>query len=87
MAYLTSLNRGRREWVPKFVETIDPEACIGCSRCYKICGHDVLAAKEADEEESARLFIVVANPENCIGCGACGRVCRNDAFSFQPLEA
>jgi len=87
VAYITGLTRGRKEWTPKFVKSIDDELCIGCGRCFKICAHDVLAPKEVDEEESAKMFITVANAENCIGCEACGRTCKKEAFTFETLVA
>jgi NAD-dependent dihydropyrimidine dehydrogenase PreA subunit len=51
----------------------------------KICAHGVLAPKEVDEEESAKMFAAVIRPENCIGCEACGRTCNKKAFSFEPM--
>ena len=75
MAYITGITRGRQEWTPRFVKTVDDNKCIGCGRCMKICAHEVLAPKEVD----------VKNPDNCIGCEACGRTCSKKAFSFEPL--
>ena len=86
MAYITGLTRGRQEWTPQYVKSVDDSRCIGCGRCMKICAHDVLAPKEVDEEESAKMFCAVANADNCIGCGACGRTCNKKAFSFEPLH-
>jgi len=87
MSFVTGMTRGKREWVPKFVKSIDGQKCIGCGRCMKICAHGVLAPKEVDEEESAKLFASVRDPDNCIGCEACGRTCSKKAFSFEPLPA
>jgi len=87
MPYITGLTRGKQEWVPQFVKSIDDEVCIGCGRCFKICAHDVLAPREVDEDESAKMFMKVVNPENCIGCQACGRTCSKKAFAFEPLLA
>jgi len=85
VAYITGLTRGKKEWIPKFVKSIDDEKCIGCGRCIKICAHGVLAPAEVDEEESAKMFASVARPEECIGCEACGRTCSKKAFAFEPL--
>lgn len=87
MAYITGLTRGKTEWTPMFVKGVDDNKCIGCGRCMKICAHDVLAPKEVDEEESAKMFASVKHPDNCIGCQACGRTCTKKAFSFEPLMA
>jgi len=27
---------------PQFVQAINQQACIGCGRCFKVCGRDVL---------------------------------------------
>ncbi len=87
MPYVTGLTRGRTEWTPQYVKAVDDNKCIGCGRCMKICAHAVLAPKEVDEEESAKMFASVKNPENCIGCEACGRTCSKKAFSFEPMMA
>lgn len=87
MSFITGLTRGKKEWTPKFVRSIDKELCIGCGRCIKICAHDVLAPAEVDEEESAKMFAVVQNADDCIGCEACGRTCKKEAFSFEPVAA
>ena len=87
MAFITGLTRGKREWTPRFVRSIDAELCIGCGRCIKICAHGVLAPAEGDEEESAKMFAAVENADDCIGCEACGRTCKKGAFAFEPLAA
>ena len=87
MAYITGLTRNKQEWTPKFVKSVDDGKCIGCGRCMKICAHGVLAPKEVDEEESAKMYASIANGDNCIGCEACGRTCTKKAFTFQPLLA
>jgi Nif-specific ferredoxin III len=87
MAHIVGLTRGKREWTPKFVKAVDEQLCIGCGRCIKICAHGVLAPKEVDEEESAKMFAAVANADDCIGCEACGRTCKKGAFAFEPVLA
>jgi Nif-specific ferredoxin III len=87
MAYITGTTRGKKKYTPRFVKAVDDEKCIGCGRCMKICARGVLAPKEVDEEDSAKMFAAVANPDDCIGCEACGRTCKKDAFSFEPVLA
>lgn len=74
--------RGGKEWTPEFIEKIDYNKCIGCGRCYKVCGRDVLELIEKpfegeDEygDNMGNMVMTVKNPENCIGCSACSRVC------------
>jgi len=31
MAYITGITRGRQEWTPRFVKTVDDNKCIGCA--------------------------------------------------------
>lgn len=74
--------RGGGTWVPEFIESIDVEKCIGCGRCFKVCGRGVLEPIEKpfegeDEygDDMGNKVMSVANPGECIGCGACQRVC------------
>ena len=39
-----------RSWTPKFVKSIDQEKCIGCGRCFKVCGREVLQLAGVSEE-------------------------------------
>jgi ferredoxin len=32
-----ALTRDGTPWEPMFLEAIDPESCIGCGRCFKVC--------------------------------------------------
>jgi Nif-specific ferredoxin III len=31
-----------RSWTPRFVQGINQEKCIGCGRCFRVCGREVL---------------------------------------------
>lgn len=42
MDRIVSYTRGGKSWTHKFIESIDFERCIGCGRCYKVCGRGVL---------------------------------------------
>ncbi|HHN66397.1 MAG TPA: ferredoxin III, nif-specific [Nitrospirae bacterium] len=82
MDRIVSYTRGGKSWTPKFIESIDSERCIGCGRCYKVCGRGVLELIdkpfEGEDEygdDMGNKVMSVANPDDCIGCGACGRVC------------
>ncbi len=80
-----ALNRGGRPWEPMFIQAIDEHNCIGCGRCFKVCGFDVLTLKGVTEdgdiveldsdEEIEKKVMTIANGENCVGCKACARVC------------
>jgi len=87
----TGLTRSGAEWTPNFLDAIDYEACIGCGRCYKVCGRGVLAPierpyevddDEDEDEELVTTVMSVADPGACIGCEACGKVCAKKAHSY-----
>lgn len=72
-----------RSWEPQFISSINAAECIGCGRCYKVCGRSVfeLVEYESDDDDDdwdsddVRMVMNVADAGDCIGCGACERVC------------
>jgi Nif-specific ferredoxin III len=89
-----SMTRDGREWRPSYLLEIDPETCIGCGRCFKVCGRDVMTLQGVtedgnlvgldDDEEILRKVMTVTDPGACIGCGACARVCGKNAQTHGP---
>ena len=86
MAEHTSHTRGGAPWEPVYLLAIDGEVCLGCGRCFKVCGRDVLAMQALDEDgdvtevegEAERFVMTIAHADDCIGCGACARVCAKN---------
>lgn len=91
-----------RSWTPRFVATIDAERCIGCGRCFRVCGRDVLQMVgltedgeritvgldyEDDDEEYERKVMTIANQINCVGCEACAKICPKQCYTHAPMEA
>ena len=84
---MTNVTRDGRDWQPAYLLAIDEKKCIGCGRCFKVCGRDVMTLKglnedgelvelDDDEDDEIEKKIMVMNDEGaCIGCGACARVC------------
>ncbi len=88
---MTMITRDGRNWEPEFLVAIDSVTCIGCGRCFKVCGRDVMTLKgvtednelvaldgdadEDDDDEFVRKIMTMADAGACIGCGACARVC------------
>lgn len=90
------LSRGGREWVPDYLVAIDPDVCIGCGRCFKVCGRNVMTLKgvtedgdiikldEDDDDEIEKQVMALDDVEACIGCGACARVCPTNCQTHEP---
>jgi Nif-specific ferredoxin III len=96
MAQLTGVTLGGSPWTPNFVQEINQSKCIGCGRCFKACGRDVLLLRamndegefveDEDEDEVERKVMAIVHPELCIGCQACSRVCPKDCYTHAPQE-
>ena len=83
--------RDGRGWQPDFLISIDPGTCIGCGRCFKVCGRDVMTLKginddgdiveldDEEDEEVEKKVMVMNDVGACIGCGACARVCPTNS--------
>lgn len=91
-----SATRDGRDWVPGFLTAIDAETCIGCGRCFKVCGQgvftlmgidedDAIVALDDDDDEIERKVMVLTDPGACIGCRACARVCPKKCQTHEPL--
>jgi len=52
--------------MPHEKASVDPELCINCGMCLKVCFSD---AMQPDEDN------VFVKKENCVGCGGCYSVC------------
>ncbi len=90
--------RDGRPWEPRYLVAIEGKTCIGCGRCYKVCGREVMTLKgigedgemvdldDDDDDEIERKVMVMADSGACIGCGACARVCPTDCQTHAPAE-
>ena len=87
--------RDGRAWQPGYLVGIDHDKCIGCGRCFKVCGQGVLGLRGLDEEgrlvelgggddddEVERKVMTLADAGACIGCGACSRVCAKGCQTY-----
>jgi Nif-specific ferredoxin III len=85
-----------RLWTPEFLTAIDPDTCIGCGRCYKVCGREVMTLKginddgdivPLDDDEDVEKKVMAMNDIGaCIGCGACARVCPTNCQTHTPIN-
>lgn len=94
----TFYTRGGAAYTPEFLVAINAATCIGCGRCYKVCGRDVMTLKgvtddgdfvdldDEDDDEVERKVMVMINAGACIGCGACNRVCPKDCQTHAAVD-
>jgi len=94
---MSNATRDGRDWRPDYLLAIDPAKCIGCGRCYKVCGREVMTLKgindegdiiELDDEDAddiEKKVMVMADTGACIGCGACARVCPANCQNHGPV--
>ncbi|EEW25368.1 ferredoxin III, nif-specific [Rhodobacter ferrooxidans] len=47
---ITAFTRDGTEYVPLFLTAIDAAKCIGCGRCYKVCGRPVMTLRGVTED-------------------------------------
>jgi len=100
MAYATVIMPDGRSWIPKFVAVINDGKCIGCGRCFKICGRAVLQLMavndvgefialdgDDDDDEYEKKVMTIANGKACVGCEACARACTKKCISHMAMEA
>ncbi len=82
--------RDGRDWVPEYLLAIDAKVCIGCGRCYKVCGRGVMTLMgvndedelvDPDDDDIERKVMALVDAGACIGCGACARVCPTNCQS------
>ncbi|MGE4278495.1 MAG: ferredoxin III, nif-specific [Magnetospirillum sp.] len=87
---VTFTTRDGTPWTPKYLDSIDPELCIGCGRCYKVCTQGVLKLMGISDEdefcdpfdddvEVVRKVMVIDKAGACIGCSSCETVCGTNA--------
>ncbi|MDF1552863.1 MAG: 4Fe-4S binding protein [Deferrisomatales bacterium] len=83
--YLTFQRQDGSPWTPMYVQQVDPEKCIGCGKCLKVCMGGCYEMVEIDGEKKAR----VVNRGNCMGDCHCHKVCpvEGGAMSCRAVEA
>ena len=61
------------------IKSIDPDTCIGCGACVRICPLDPLRMGENDKA-------YIAYPDDCMTCVLGERACPSGAVDVDPLR-
>ncbi|GAB3467107.1 ferredoxin III, nif-specific [Azotobacter salinestris] len=96
MAMITGRTRGGAEWVPQFISAVNPQTCIGCGRCYKVCPRDVfelvdradvMEADDDHDDDDEMMVMAVKDGQDCIGCTSCAKVCPKQCHTHEAAAA
>ncbi|NBD18581.1 MAG: ferredoxin III, nif-specific [Cyanobacteria bacterium] len=97
MPTLTAFTKDGSTWEPKFITAIDKDVCLGCGRCHKVCGRNVLGMQamnefgeliddeDDDDDDIERYVMTIINAAKCIGCEACARICPKNCHTHEAL--
>jgi len=58
-----------------FVNTVDPEVCVGCETCIDYCQFHALSLEPIDP-------YIQINGNQCVGCGVCVPICPDGALAL-----
>lgn len=59
----------------EYVAGIDPETCIGCRQCMKVCQFGAISFSVAEKKS-------VVDSRRCYGCGICRAACSKESISL-----
>ncbi|MGZ4904140.1 MAG: 4Fe-4S dicluster domain-containing protein [Halobacteriota archaeon] len=62
------------------VPLLDPEKCILCGRCGKVCPAGAISLRTSPTEKSVRIFV-----GHCIFCSECARICPVSAITMSKI--
>jgi Pyruvate/2-oxoacid:ferredoxin oxidoreductase delta subunit len=60
----------------EYVAEVDPDACVGCRQCMRLCQFGAMAYSAANRK-------VAVDQHACYGCGVCRRACPKDAIHLR----
>ncbi|MGZ4926262.1 MAG: 4Fe-4S binding protein [Halobacteriota archaeon] len=62
------------------VPMLDPEKCVLCGRCGKVCPAGAIALRTSASEKSVRIFV-----GHCIFCSECAMICPVSAITMSKV--
>jgi formate hydrogenlyase subunit 6/NADH:ubiquinone oxidoreductase subunit I len=62
------------------VPVIDPEKCILCGRCGKVCPAGAIALRTSASEKTVRIFV-----GHCVFCSECAMICPVSAITMTKV--
>jgi len=62
------------------VPIIDPEKCILCGRCGKVCPAGAIALRTSASEKTVRIFV-----GHCVFCSECAMICPVSAITMSNV--
>ena len=60
----------------EYVAAVDPDLCIGCRQCMRVCQFGALSYSAANKK-------AVVDQRACYGCGICRSACRKNAIALE----
>jgi heterodisulfide reductase subunit A-like polyferredoxin len=60
----------------EYVATVDPEACVGCRECIRLCQFGGITYSASNKK-------AVVDQKWCYGCGICRSACKKDAIHLE----
>ena len=73
--WVTNVRKNMDGWIPMFLEYVDPEKCIGCGMCIKVCTGKCYELQEKNVNGKIKTVSVAIKPENCLGDCSCHLIC------------
>ncbi len=61
----------------EYVAEVDPDLCVGCRSCMRVCQFGAMAYSAADK----KAFV---DQTACYGCGVCRAACEKEAIALRP---
>jgi Nif-specific ferredoxin III len=83
MAFASVTMPDGRTWTPKFVGKINQEKCIGCGRCFRVCGRDVLQLVGVTEDGEFIPVVLGSDDDD----DEESKICPKDCYSHAEMSA